>query len=36
MPLVEKTLKESNLSLADIDTISVVVGPGSLLESELV
>lgn len=29
MPLVEKTLKESNLSLADIDTISVVVGPGS-------
>lgn len=29
MPLVEKTLKESNLSLADIDAIAVVVGPGS-------
>lgn len=29
MPLVEKTLNGSNLSLADIDYISVVVGPGS-------
>lgn len=29
MPLVEKTLEESNLTLTDIDYIGVVVGPGS-------
>lgn len=29
MPLVEKSLREANLNLSDIDYLSVVVGPGS-------
>lgn len=29
MPLVEKSLREVNLKLADMDYLSVVVGPGS-------
>lgn len=29
MPLVEKSLKDANLKLADMDYLSVVVGPGS-------
>ena len=29
MPLMEKTLKEANLTLDDIDLITCVVGPGS-------
>ena len=29
MPLVEKTLDESNLTLTDVDYIGIVVGPGS-------
>lgn len=29
MPLVEKSLREANLNLSDIDYLSVVIGPGS-------